>query len=83
MFGRACLVNASFNGTDCGPYQGQPASFVSACLQGTDFTDASLDGADLSGAAVAAAPDKDIDDILMYVNGDKPGKTKKNKKNKK
>lgn len=56
MFGRACLVNVSFNGTDCGPYQGQPASFVSACLQGTDFTDASLDGADLSGAAVAAAP---------------------------
>jgi uncharacterized protein YjbI with pentapeptide repeats len=56
IFERACLVNAVFNGADCGPYQGQPTSFVGACLQGADFRDASLDAADLTGAAVAAAP---------------------------
>jgi uncharacterized protein YjbI with pentapeptide repeats len=55
IFSRACLVNASFNGTNCGQYQGQPASFAAACLQGANFTDASLDGADLTRAAVAAA----------------------------
>jgi uncharacterized protein YjbI with pentapeptide repeats len=56
IFERACLVNAVFNGADCGPYHGQPTSFAGACLQGADFRDASLDAADLTRAAVAAAP---------------------------
>jgi uncharacterized protein YjbI with pentapeptide repeats len=54
-FDGACLINAVFNGTDLRRGDnGKPTSFVRACLQGVDFTDALLEGADMTGAAVAA-----------------------------
>lgn len=53
-FGKACLINASFKGTDCTAYEGQPTSFASSCLQGADFTGAKLSEADLTNAAMSA-----------------------------
>lgn len=53
IFDYSCLVNAKFMGTNVGKLEGQSASFVRACLQGVDFTGASLDAANFTSAAVA------------------------------
>ena len=55
IFDYACLVNAKFTGTNAGKYEGQSSSFVRACLQGTDFSGASLEAANFTSAAVAQA----------------------------
>jgi len=54
-FDGSCLVNANFHGSDAGLFDGEPTSFVKACLQGADFTDAKLEGAVLTSAGVAQA----------------------------
>jgi uncharacterized protein YjbI with pentapeptide repeats len=52
--GGAHLFNASFKGAFLTPtVNGVPATLVGANLQGADFTDAKLDQADLTNAAVA------------------------------
>lgn len=52
-FDDACLINAVFNGTNASTYMGLATTFVRACLQGADFRDAKLDGANLASAGVA------------------------------
>jgi uncharacterized protein YjbI with pentapeptide repeats len=55
-FTGACLVNCNFRGSSVQPFQGANASFDHACLQGADFTDCQLSGANLLDAAVAQSP---------------------------
>lgn len=55
-FTGACLVNCNFQGSSVQPFQGANASFDHACLQGADFTDCQLSGANLLDAAVAQSP---------------------------
>ncbi len=58
-FDYVCLINADFTGTKLtvSP-NGEPVHMNKACLQGTNFTDAQLFGADLSTAAVDENPGK-------------------------
>lgn len=57
-FTGACLANCNCRGTDFTDYQGKSVSMSKACLQGADFTDATLFGAVLVDAAVATKPGK-------------------------
>lgn len=53
-FSGACLLNADFTGTDLTDLDdGTPVRMSKACLQGANFTDALLDGAELTSAAIA------------------------------
>jgi Pentapeptide repeats (8 copies) len=52
-FTGACLVNCNCKGTNFTDYDGKAASLSKACLQGVDFSDATLFGAVLVDAAVA------------------------------
>jgi len=54
IFSGACLLNTDFTGTDLTDLDGTPVRMSKACLQGANFTDALLDGADLTSAAIAA-----------------------------
>lgn len=55
VFDGACLVNCNFTGTTVVPDSaGKGGSFVSACLQGADFSGANLVGATLVDAGVAS-----------------------------
>jgi hypothetical protein len=54
VFDGACLVNCNFTGTTVVPdTSGRGGSFVSACLQGANFSGANLGGATLVDAGVA------------------------------
>ncbi len=53
IFDYACLVNTKFTQTRAGKLSGMPSSFAGACLQGADFTDAQLDGVNLSNATLS------------------------------
>jgi uncharacterized protein YjbI with pentapeptide repeats len=54
VFDGACCVNCNFTGTTVMPdSSGRGGSFVAACLQGANFTDASLGGSDLVNAGIA------------------------------
>lgn len=56
-FDFACLVNTNFSGTKLiTSSDGQSVHLNKACLQGANFTDAQLYGADLSAAAVDENP---------------------------
>jgi uncharacterized protein YjbI with pentapeptide repeats len=59
-FAYACLVNAKFVGAVLSEYQTTdlkaPVSLYKACLQGADFSQSTLNGADLNDAAVATTP---------------------------
>jgi uncharacterized protein YjbI with pentapeptide repeats len=52
-FADACLVNAKFNNTVLGLFNGKPTSLVNSCLQGTRFEGANLTEANLTNAAIA------------------------------
>jgi uncharacterized protein YjbI with pentapeptide repeats len=58
-FAQACLVNATFGQVKLIPYQGPGVetnpSLYQACLQGTDFSQSELYGADMTAAAIATA----------------------------
>jgi uncharacterized protein YjbI with pentapeptide repeats len=54
VFDGACLVNCNFRGTKIEPdTSGKGASFVAACLQGADFSQATLSGATMVDAGIA------------------------------
>lgn len=53
IFDYSCLINAKFNGTNAGKYEGQSSSFVRACLQGVDFSGSALEAANFTSAAIA------------------------------
>lgn len=59
-FAYACLVNARFVGAILSEYQTtdvkSAVSLYKACLQGADFSQSTLNGADLNDAAVATTP---------------------------
>jgi uncharacterized protein YjbI with pentapeptide repeats len=57
-FTGACLANCNCRGTDFSDYQGKSVSMSKACLQGADFSDATLFGTVLVDAAVAGKPGK-------------------------
>lgn len=67
-FTDACLVNAKFNGTDLSAHGGQPVGFYHACLQGAHFTEARLQGAAMTGSAVATAAGTIPVKILIWPN---------------
>lgn len=55
-FDGACLVNAKFAGTDLSTVdQVRANSFVNACLQGADFSNAKAQGVNFAGAAVSTS----------------------------
>ncbi len=67
QFDGACLANSNFKGVDVGSHKGKVCSFVGACLQGADFSDASLVGANLTDAAVAT--EKGELDVTLQIDG--------------
>ncbi|MBO3697920.1 pentapeptide repeat-containing protein [Roseivirga sp. E12] len=52
-FSNSCLLNTDFRGTKLLIYQGKPTDLSKACLQGANFNDADLSGANLADAGVA------------------------------
>ena len=56
MFSGACLVNVKFTGTNLTALGTQAVHMAKACLQGADFTGATLHNADLTDAAVDLNP---------------------------
>lgn len=58
MFSGACLVNVKFTGTNLTALGTQAVHMAKACLQGADFTGATLHNADLTDAAVDLNPGK-------------------------
>jgi Pentapeptide repeats (8 copies) len=57
-FTGACLANCNCRGTDFTDYRGKSVSLSKACLQGADFSDATLFGAVMVDAAVATEAGK-------------------------
>lgn len=66
-FNGACLINANFNGVKFSNYGQNSCSLSHACLQGVNFTNATLSGTFMRDAAVSVATGKlDVTRRMKY-----------------